>query len=88
MRIFSKKSFQFDHPTGQEPAVVVLAGSFVDVPDWVSDSTMFKLASQDGDVDVIGNKKDEIAAETGSRGKVAAAKKPEEQASAESGQQQ
>jgi hypothetical protein len=46
-----------------------MAMSFADVPDWVADSTMFQWASKDGDVEVIGSKKDEKAAETGSRSK-------------------
>lgn len=72
MRIFSKKAFQFDHPAGSAPAVTVQAGSFGDVPDWIADSIMFKLAKQDGDVEVIGSRQDEIAAETGTKAKAAA----------------
>lgn len=62
MRIFSKKSFQFDHPAGSEPAVVVQALAFADVPDWVKQSQMYKLASVAGEVEIIENKADERAA--------------------------
>ncbi|WPS86470.1 hypothetical protein SMD22_18430 [Brevibacillus halotolerans] len=77
MRIFSKKSFQFDHPAGQEPAVVVQSQSFADVPNWVSKSLMFKLARQNEDVTVVENKKDEKTAETGGKPKKDADKKAE-----------
>lgn len=63
MRIFAKKSFQFDHPAGAAPAVVVPYKSFADVPDWVAESTMFKLALQDEDILVTNNKKEEKIAE-------------------------
>ncbi|USG65169.1 hypothetical protein NDK47_24100 [Brevibacillus ruminantium] len=75
MRIFSKKAFKFDHPAGQEPAVIVKSHSFADVPDWVTESAMFKLASSVGEVSVFETKQDEKAAEAeategrGSRGK-------------------
>jgi hypothetical protein len=65
MRIFSKKSLRFHHPKDREQAAFVQSQSFADVPDWVADSTMFQLASQDETVTVIESKKDEIAAETG-----------------------
>ncbi|MBY0054127.1 hypothetical protein H7K32_21170 [Brevibacillus agri] len=65
MRIFAKRAFQFDHPAGHEPAVVVQSQSFADVPDWVAASTMFKLASISDDVTVIEMKQDEKAAESG-----------------------
>lgn len=80
MRIYAKKSFQFDHPAGQEPAVVVQSQSFAIVPEWVADSVMFGLASHDEDVMVIESKHDELAAETGTRVKTAAEKKAEEKA--------
>lgn len=73
MRIFVKKSFQFNHPTEAVDAVKVQLESFADVPDWVEDSAMFKLASQDGDVLVIESKQDELAAETGADAKAAKA---------------
>lgn len=80
MRIYSKKAFQFDHPAGQEPAVVVRSQDFAIVPDWVTHSTMFKLASASGDVTLIEDKKDEKAAEKGGRTKSASDKKAEENA--------
>lgn len=55
MRIYTKKSFRFDHPAKQAEPVIVPALSFVDVPDWVMHARMFQLASQDGDVTVIEN---------------------------------
>lgn len=63
MRIFSKKSFKFDDPNGQEPSVTVGSMEFKDVPDWVESSTMFKLASQDGDVSITSSKGEEAAAQ-------------------------
>lgn len=66
MRIFSKKTFQFDHPAGTETAVIAQMQNFADVPDWVADSTMFKLAQADGDVEVINSTQDEKAAESSS----------------------
>lgn len=59
MRIFSKKAFQFDHPTGAESSVVVQSQSFADVPDWVAKSSMFALASSAEEVTVIESKGDE-----------------------------
>jgi hypothetical protein len=66
MRIFSNKSFQFDDPTGEQLSVTVQHQAFADVPDWVVNSTMYKLADQDGDIMVINTSQDEIAAEIGS----------------------
>ncbi|MGG3884347.1 hypothetical protein [Brevibacillus panacihumi] len=63
MRIFSKKAFQFDHPAGQEPAVVVRSQDFAIVPDWVEHSAMFKLASAAGEVSVFETKQEEKAIE-------------------------
>lgn len=63
MRIFSKRAFKFDHPAGQEPAVIVRSNDFATVPDWVKDSAMFKLASASDEVTVIETKQDEKAAE-------------------------
>jgi hypothetical protein len=65
MRIHSNKAFQFDHPQDASITFTVQAGAFSGAPDWVEDSIMFKLASQDGDVTVIESKQDEIGAETG-----------------------
>jgi hypothetical protein len=67
MKIFSKKTFQFDHPAGEQPAVVVQHQDFAVVPDWVYDSIMFKDALADGDITVIESKQDELAAETGNK---------------------
>lgn len=69
MRIFSKKAFQFDHPTGAESSVVVQSQSFADVPDWVSESAMFALASGSEEVTIIESKSDEAKAEKGSKAK-------------------
>ena len=65
MRIFAKKAFQFDHPAGEVEPVKVQMQSFADVPDWVAESTMYKLASSAGEITVIESKQDEIAAESG-----------------------
>ncbi|MFC3768368.1 hypothetical protein [Paenibacillus sp. GCM10012303] len=69
MRIFTRKSLQFDHPAGQEPAVVVSAGQFAVVPAWVEKSRMYQLASRDGSVELIESRRDEIEAEEGADGK-------------------
>lgn len=63
MRIFSKRAFKFDHPAGQEPAVIVKSHSFADVPGWVAKSAMFQLASSAGEVSIIETKQDEKSAE-------------------------
>lgn len=65
MRIFTKKSFRFDHPQGRDAAepVFTRALSFSDVPDWVAHSRMFELASSDGDVSVTESKSAEKFAE-------------------------
>lgn len=65
MRIFSKRALRFHHPKDNQESAFVQSQSFADVPDWVEDSAMFKLASQDETVTVIESKKDEIAAEKG-----------------------
>lgn len=54
MRILTKAKLRFDDPNGQEPSVIVNPRDlFADVPDWVRNSTMFKLASSDGTAEVI-----------------------------------
>lgn len=65
MRIFSNISLQFDHPQQAAEPVVVQHQSFVDVPDWVAESTMFKLALADGSITVIESKQDEVQAQYG-----------------------
>ncbi len=67
MKIFSNKTFQFDHPTGDAESVVIQNNAFDTVPDWVEDSRMFKLAFADGDITIINNKGDELAAEKGDK---------------------
>jgi hypothetical protein len=67
MRIFSKKHLRFHHPKDSEETVSIQSQSFGDVPDWVADSSMFKLASKDETVTVIESKKDELEAETGTK---------------------
>lgn len=69
MRIFSKRAFKFDHPAGQEPAVIVKSHSFADVPDWVAKSAMFHLASGVGEVSIIETKQDEKSAEAKTKGR-------------------
>lgn len=83
MRVFSKKTYQFDHPAGTEPAVIVQMQSFADVPDWVSESTMYTLASATGDVEQIGSKQDEKATETGLKDRTKAEKQAETKAKAD-----
>lgn len=54
MRIFTKKSFRFDHPAGSNAGgpVITQALSFHDVPEWVKESGMFKLAYSAGEIDL------------------------------------
>lgn len=78
MRIFSKKAFKFDHPAGQESAVIVRSNSFDTVPDWVKDSAMFKLASAAGDVSIIETKQDEKVAEADAEAKAQRRKKADD----------
>lgn len=78
MRIFSKKRFRFDHPGGigaGEP-VYTQALSFHDVPEWVKESSMFKLASAAGDVTVTEGKSDENAAEEAAHAEKQRRRKP------------
>ncbi|WP_289141543.1 hypothetical protein [uncultured Brevibacillus sp.] len=63
MRIFSKKTLQFDDPNKQEPPVVVRAQDFATVPDWVVKSSMYQLASADGTVSIVETRADVAAIE-------------------------
>lgn len=64
MRILSKHTLRFDDPNGQEPSVTVRAHDlFTDVPNWVQNSTMFKLANSDGTLEVIESRQQESQAE-------------------------
>ncbi|WNF07261.1 hypothetical protein [Brevibacillus borstelensis] len=83
MRIFSKKAFKFDHPAGQESAVIVRSNDFATVPDWVKDSAMFKLASTVGDVSIIETKQDEKAAESDAENKAQRGRKKADDADGE-----
>ncbi|MGO4496415.1 hypothetical protein AB4114_11015 [Paenibacillus sp. 2RAB27] len=65
MKIYSKATLQFDHPTQAEAPVIVRHESFGAVPDWVKESKMFKLALSDETITVIESKEDEIKAEHG-----------------------
>lgn len=69
MRIFTKRAFKFNHPSGDPEVrpVYVPDQTFSDVPDWVADSATFKLAIKDPNevISVIESKKDEIDSETG-----------------------
>ncbi|GIO06220.1 hypothetical protein J31TS6_22480 [Brevibacillus reuszeri] len=63
MRIFSKKTLQFDDPNKQEPPVVVRAQDFATVPEWVLKSSMYQLASADGTVSIVETRADVAAIE-------------------------
>lgn len=65
MRIFSKKAYRFDHPSGRDAGgpVFTQALSFHDVPDWVKESNMFKLALSAGEVSVTDDKSEEAKVE-------------------------
>jgi hypothetical protein len=66
MKIYPKRTFRFDHPSSSPDIVPVYVRNeeFSNVPDWVADSSMFKLAIEADLIMVIENKNDEIAAET------------------------
>ncbi len=55
MRIFTKKAFQFEKQN--VPPVITKAMAFQDVPDWVKDTLLFKLALKDGSVQVLADTK-------------------------------
>ncbi|WP_302530233.1 hypothetical protein [Megamonas funiformis] len=54
MRILTKKKYQF----GSGENKVISSGNYVieDVPDWVEKDPLFKLAKQDGDIEVLEEK--------------------------------
>ena len=62
MRVFTKKSFRFVHPSG-EKSVVTKALSFTELPDWVVKDPMYEWALADGDIEVIQSRSDELKAE-------------------------
>lgn len=51
MRILTKKKYQF----GSGENKVISSGNYVieDVPDWVEKDPLFKLAKEDGDIEVL-----------------------------------
>lgn len=64
MRVFSKLTLRFDDPDKQEPSVTVKALDVAaTLPDWVTKSTMFQLATKDGTLEVIESKQQADVAE-------------------------
>lgn len=61
MKIFSKKTFRFDMK--EQKSVTIKAMEFKNVPDWVKDTLIFKLASKDGTIQEIVSKKQSLALE-------------------------
>ena len=55
MRIFTKKSFQFEEKN--MPAIITKAMTFQEVPAWVETTLLFQLALKDGSVQVIADRK-------------------------------
>ncbi|RGQ85553.1 hypothetical protein DWY77_02805 [Megamonas rupellensis] len=51
MRILTKKRYQFGHGDTK----VITTGNYAieDVPDWVEKDSLFKLAKEDGDIEVL-----------------------------------
>lgn len=51
MRILTKKRYQFGHGDTK----VITTGNYAieDVPDWVEKEPLFKLAKEDGDIEVL-----------------------------------
>ena len=54
MRILTKRKYQFGYGENK----IITAGSYAieDVPDWVVDDPLFKLAKADGDIEVMEEK--------------------------------
>ncbi len=52
MRIFSTKAYKFPHPDQSGSSVTVRARDFAEVPDWVQDTLLFRLATSDGTLTV------------------------------------
>jgi hypothetical protein len=65
MRIFAKKAFEFKNSEGGSVTTSPL--SFADIPDWSTEDNMFKWALEDGDIELIADKKDETDIEKGKR---------------------
>lgn len=64
MKIFSKKSFRFDKD-GQK-SVTVEAGIFSpELPDWIKDTLLYKLAVKEGSISEIAKKSDQTEIEKG-----------------------
>ncbi|KPV60722.1 hypothetical protein QJ48_04120 [Paenibacillus sp. A3] len=81
MRIYSKKTFQFDHPTGAFPAVVAEKERVADVPDWVAHSTMYQWAVSSGDLERIDSKQEEKAIDSDNKEEKASKPKSQKGAS-------
>lgn len=77
MRIFSKKAYRFDHPANQEEPVRVQALSFANVPEWVKESGMFKLAYSAGEIELPQGKTEESKIEKAANEPKRSKKKPE-----------
>lgn len=64
MRVFSKLTLRFDDPNHEQESVTVKALEVgATLPDWVSNSSMFKLAVSDGTLEVIETNKQGNVAE-------------------------
>jgi hypothetical protein len=57
MRIFARKTFEFENTDGEK--VTVKMASFATVPDWAEKTPIFALALKDESIVVITNKEDE-----------------------------
>lgn len=63
MKIFSKKSYRFDKE-GQN-SVTVGIGFSPELPEWIKDSMLFKLAVKENSINVIAKKDDQSSIEKG-----------------------
>lgn len=63
LQIFAKKAFRFKDPNHQQPDVVTRPLAFINVPDWVQHTPLFKWALADGDVSVTESKAQETVLE-------------------------
>lgn len=68
-RIFTKKAFKFVNPESGE-SVTTTPLSFVDVPEWAKEDSMFDWGVSDGDIELIESKQEELTLEkTGGKSK-------------------
>lgn len=63
IKIFAKKAFLLKNPADLNETKVTKVQDFDEVPEWAKNDDTFKMAVAAGDIQVMGSKKDERAAE-------------------------